>query len=62
MQHEIATAEEAIRSQRGPRPRAHGRGRDLAREVKAAEAELKSQQAAIAAEQKALDTEAAALQ
>lgn len=62
MQHEIATAEQAIRSLEDRVLERMEEGENLTRELKTGEAELKTQQAAIAAERKALDTEAAALQ
>jgi predicted nucleic acid-binding Zn-ribbon protein len=62
MQHEIATAEQAIRSLEDRVLERMEEGENLTRELKTAEAELKTQQAAVAAERKALDTEAAALQ
>jgi predicted nucleic acid-binding Zn-ribbon protein len=62
MQHEIATAEQAIRSLEDRVLERMEEGENLTRELKTAEAELKTQQAAIAAERKALDTEAATLQ
>jgi len=62
MQHEIATAEQAIRSLEDRVLERMEEAENLARDLKAAEAELKTQQSAIAGERKALDTEAAALQ
>jgi predicted nucleic acid-binding Zn-ribbon protein len=62
MQHEIAMAEEAIRSQEDRILERMEEAEMLTRELKAGEAELKSQQAAIATERKALDAEAAALE
>jgi predicted nucleic acid-binding Zn-ribbon protein len=62
MQHEIATAEEAIRSHEDRVLERMEEAENLARELKAAEAELKAQQGAIAAERTALDGEAATLQ
>jgi predicted nucleic acid-binding Zn-ribbon protein len=62
MQHEIATAEQAIRSLEDRVLERMEEGENLTRELKTAEAELKTQQAAVTAERKALDTEAAALQ
>ena len=62
MQHEIATAEEAIRSHEDRVLERMEEAETLTRELKAAEADLKTQQAAIAAERKTLDAEAAALQ
>ena len=62
MQKEIATAEEAIRSQEDRVLERMEEAETLSRELRAAEAELKTQQAAIAAERKTLDAEATALQ
>lgn len=62
MQHEIATAEQAIRSLEDRVLERMEEGENLTRELKTAEAELKTQQAAVAAEKKRLDSEAAALQ
>jgi predicted nucleic acid-binding Zn-ribbon protein len=62
MQHEIATAEQAIRSLEDRVLERMEEGEDLTRDLKIAEAALKAQQAAIAVERKALDEEAAALQ
>ena len=62
MQHEIATAEQAIRSLEDRVLERMEEAENLTRDLKAAEAELKTQQAAISAERKALDTEAATLQ
>ena len=62
MQHEIATAEQAIRSLEDRVLERMEEGENLTRDLKIAEAELKTQQAAIAVERKALDEEAAALQ
>jgi predicted nucleic acid-binding Zn-ribbon protein len=62
MQHEIATAEQAIRSLEDRVLERMEEGENLTRELKTAETELKTQQAAIAAERKALDAEGAALQ
>ncbi len=62
MQHEIAVAEEAIRSHEDRILERMEEAETLTRELKAAEAELKTQQAAIAAERKMLDAEAATLQ
>jgi predicted nucleic acid-binding Zn-ribbon protein len=62
MQHEIATAEEAIRSLEDKVLERMEEADTLGRELKSAEAELKTQQGAIAAEKKSLDAEAAALQ
>jgi predicted nucleic acid-binding Zn-ribbon protein len=62
MQHEIATAEEAIRSHEDRVLERMEEAEGLTRELKAAEAELKTQQGAIAADRKTLDAEAASLQ
>jgi uncharacterized protein len=62
MQHEIATAEEAIRSLEDKVLERMEEAETLGRELKAAEAELKTQQGAIAVEKKSLDAEAATLQ
>jgi predicted nucleic acid-binding Zn-ribbon protein len=62
MQKEIATAEEAIRSHEDRVLERMEEGENVARELKAADAELKTQQGAIAADRKALDAEAAALE
>jgi uncharacterized protein len=62
MQHEIAVAEEAIRSLEDRVLERMEEAENLTRDLKAAEAQLKTQQAAIATERKALDAEAAALQ
>jgi len=62
MQHEIATAEEAIRSLEDKVLERMEEADTLGSELKAAEAALKTQQAAIAVEKKSLDAEAAALQ
>ena len=62
MQHEIATAEEAIRSLEDRVLERMEEAENLARDLKAAEAELKAQQAAIATERTALDGEAGNLQ
>jgi uncharacterized protein len=62
MQHEIATAEEAIRSHEDRVLERMEEAENLARELKAAETELKAQQGAIAAERTALDGEATTLQ
>ncbi len=62
MQHEIVVAEEAIRSLEDRVLERMEETENLTRDLKAAEAELKTQQAAITAERKALDTEAATLQ
>jgi predicted nucleic acid-binding Zn-ribbon protein len=62
MQHEIATAEQAIRSLEDRVLERMEEGENLTRDLKIAEAELKTQQAAIAVERTALDEEAAALQ
>jgi len=61
MQHEIATAEEAIRSHEDRVLERMEEAENLARDLKAAEAELKAQQAAIATERVALDGEAGTL-
>jgi len=62
MQHEIATAESAIRSQEDRVLERMEEAENLARDLKTAETELKTQQAAIATERAALDAEAATLQ
>jgi predicted nucleic acid-binding Zn-ribbon protein len=62
MQHEIAMAETAIRSHEDRVLEFMEEAETLTRELKAAEAELKTQQAAIAVERTALDGEAATLQ
>ena len=62
MQHEIATAEQAIRSLEDRVLERMEEAENLTRDLKAAEAELKTQQAAIATERKSLDAEAATLQ
>lgn len=62
MQKEIATAEEAIRSLEDRVLERMEDAENLTRELKAAEAELKTQQAGIAVERQALDAEAAKLQ
>ena len=62
MQHEIATAEEAIRSLEDKVLERMEEAETLGRELKGAEAELKTQQGAIAVEKKSLDAEAATLQ
>jgi len=62
MQKEIATAEEAIRSQEDRVLERMEEGETLSRELKAAETELKAQLGAIATERKALDAEATSLQ
>jgi uncharacterized protein len=61
MQHEIVVAEEAIRSLEDRVLERMEEAENLTRDLKAAEAELKTQQTAIATERKALDAEAAAL-
>jgi uncharacterized protein len=61
MQKEIATAEEAVRSHEDRVLERMEQGETLARELKDAEALLKTQQAQIAAERKALEAEAATL-
>jgi len=62
MLHEIATAEQAIRSHEDVVLERMEEAETLAGQLKAAEAELKTQQAAVAAERKTLDAEASALQ
>jgi predicted nucleic acid-binding Zn-ribbon protein len=62
VQKEIATAEEAVRSQEDLILERMEETETLTRELKAAEVELKRQQGAIAAERKALDAEAGTLQ
>jgi predicted nucleic acid-binding Zn-ribbon protein len=62
MQHEIATAEEAIRSHEDRILERMEEAENLASELKAAEADLKAQQGAIAAERTALDGEATTLE
>jgi predicted nucleic acid-binding Zn-ribbon protein len=62
MQHEIAVAESAIRSHEDRVLERMEDAENLTRELKAAEAELKTQQGAVATERKALDAEAATLQ
>jgi predicted nucleic acid-binding Zn-ribbon protein len=62
MQHEIATAEQAIRSHEDVVLERMEEAETLAGQLKAAEAELKTQQAAVAAERKTLEAEASALQ
>ena len=62
MQHEIATAEAAIRSHEDRILDYMETGETLTRELKAAEVELTRQRAEIATERKALDAEAATLQ
>jgi predicted nucleic acid-binding Zn-ribbon protein len=62
MQHEIATAEEAIRSHEDRVLERMEEAENLARDLKAADAQLKTQQAAVAAERTALDAEAASLE
>ena len=62
MQHEIATATGAVRSQEDRELEFMEEAETLAREVKEAEGSLKRTQAEIATEKKALDSEAAALQ
>jgi predicted nucleic acid-binding Zn-ribbon protein len=59
MLHEIATAEQAIRSHEDRILERMEEAETLTGELKAAEAELKTRQAAIAAERKALEAEAA---
>ena len=55
MQHEIATAEQAIRSLEDRVLERMEEAENLTRDLKAAEAELKTQQAAITTERKSLD-------
>jgi predicted nucleic acid-binding Zn-ribbon protein len=62
MQKEIATAEEAIRSHEDRILERMEEAENITRELRAAEAELKTQQGAIAVERKTLDVEAASLQ
>jgi predicted nucleic acid-binding Zn-ribbon protein len=62
MLHEIATAEQAIRSLEDRVLERMEEAENLTRDLKAAEAELKTQQGAIAVERKSLDTEATTLQ
>ena len=62
MQHEIAVAEEAIRSHEDRILERMEEAEALTRELKAAEAELKVQQGAIAGERKTLDAEAVSLE
>ena len=62
MQHEIATAEEAIRSHEDRILERMEEAENLTRDLKAAEADLKTQQTAIATERSALAAEATALQ
>jgi predicted nucleic acid-binding Zn-ribbon protein len=62
MQHEIATAEQAIRSHEDRILERMEEAENLTRELKAGDAALKTQQAEIAAERKALDADAATLQ
>jgi hypothetical protein len=62
MQHEIATAEEAIRSHEDRVLERMEEAENLTRDLKAAEADLKTQQAAIATDRAALDVEAGTLQ
>jgi uncharacterized protein len=62
MQKEIATAEEAIRSHEDRVLERMEEAENLARELGAAEAGLKTQQAAITVERKSLEAEAATLQ
>lgn len=62
MQHEIASASDAVRSQEDRVLEFMEQAEALARELKDAEAELKKGQADIAAEKKTLDAEAATLQ
>jgi uncharacterized protein len=62
MQHEIATAEQAIRSLEDRVLERMEEAENLTRDLKTAEAELKTQQAAIAVERTALDAEAGTLE
>jgi len=62
MLHEIATAEQAIRSLEDRVLERMEEAETLSAELKAAETELKTQQAAIAAERKNLEAEATSLQ
>jgi predicted nucleic acid-binding Zn-ribbon protein len=62
MQHEIATAEQAIRSLEDRILERMEEAENITRELKAAETELKTQQGAIAIERKTLDAEASSLQ
>ena len=62
MQKEITTAEEVVRSHEDRVLERMEEAETLTRELKAAEADLKTQQAEIAAERMTLDAEAAALQ
>jgi uncharacterized protein len=62
MQHEIAVAESAIRSHEDRVLERMEDAENLTRELKTADAELKTQQGAVATERKALDAEAATLQ
>ena len=62
MQHEIATAEQAIRSLEDHVLERMEEAENLTRDLKTAEAELKTQQAAIAVERTSLDAEAGTLQ
>ncbi|PYR92952.1 MAG: hypothetical protein DMF84_11085 [Acidobacteria bacterium] len=62
MQKEIATAEEAVRSQEDRILEQMEEGETLGRELKVAEAALKAQQEEIARERKRLEEETAALQ
>jgi predicted nucleic acid-binding Zn-ribbon protein len=62
MQHEIATAEQAIRSLEDRVLERMEEAENLTRDLKSAEAELKTQQAAIAVERTSLDAEASTLQ
>ena len=57
MQKEMTAAEQEIRAHEDTPARAHGRGRDFAAELKAAEAALKSEQAEVAARPQELETE-----
>ena len=62
MQHEIAIAQDAVRSHEDRILERMEEGEALAAELKAAETELKRQESAISAERKVLDAEAAELQ
>src|SRR5450759_4700327 len=62
MQKEITTAEEVVRSHEDRVLERMEEAETLTRDLKAAEADLKTQQAEIAAERMTLDAEAAALQ
>jgi predicted nucleic acid-binding Zn-ribbon protein len=62
MQHEIATAQEAVRGHEDRILERMEEAESLTAELQAAEAELKRQEAAVAAERKVLDAEAAELE